>query len=342
MGLLFLRDIVYDMRAMKKALITGITGQDGSYLAEFLSKKGYEVHGTVRRSVISNNEHILHQADLSDSWSLKRVVEKVQPDEIYNLAALSNERLSIDMAEYAVNVDGLGVLRLLEAIRFCCPNARLFHASSSELFGKAVCTPQNETTPFHPRSPYGVAKLYAYWSIVNYREAYNLYACNGILFNHESPRRGELFVTRKIVRGVVLICKGLQETLTLGNLDTQRDWGFAKDFVEGMWKIIQQPVAEDFVLATEKLTSVRHFVEIAFKCLGTTLIWQGVGLDEKGIDKETGKICVEISPEFYRPVEARHLVGDASKAREMLQWSAKTTIEELIGLMVEHEQQNLS
>jgi GDPmannose 4,6-dehydratase len=246
------------------------------------------------------------------------------------------------MAEYAVNVDGIGVLRLLEAMRFCCPTARLFHASSSELFGRAICTPQNEDTPFHPRSPYGVAKLYAYWSIVNYREAYNLYACNGILFNHESPRRGELFVTRKIVKGVVLIGRGLQEKLTLGNLDTQRDWGFAKDFVEGMWKMIQQPVAEDFILATGQLTSVRRFVEIAFKCTGRTIAWEGSGLEEKGIDSRTGEICVEISPEFYRPIEEKHLLGDPSKAREKLKWSAQTTIEELISLMVEHEHQNLS
>jgi GDPmannose 4,6-dehydratase len=227
-------------------------------------------------------------------------------------------------------------------MRICCPNTRLFHASSSELFGRAICTPQNENTQFHPRSPYGVAKLYAYWSIVNYREAYNLYACNGISFNHESPLRGELFVTRKIVKGVVLIAKGLQEKLTLGNLDTQRDWGFAKDFVEGMWKMIQQPVAEDFILATEKLTSVRRFVEIAFRCLGTTIIWKGEGLEEKGIDSKTGKVCVEISPEFYRPVEEKHLLGDASKAREKLKWSAKTTIEELISLMVENELQKLT
>jgi GDPmannose 4,6-dehydratase len=322
---------------MKKALVTGITGQDGSYLAELLHEKGYQVHGIVRRPSQIDQPYLLHQADLGDSWSLKRIIDKVQPDEIYNLAAMSNERQSFEIAEYTLNVDGMAVLRLLEAMRHDCPQARLFQASSSELFGKAAFSPQNENTAFHPRSPYGVAKLFGYWSIINYREAYSLYACNGILFNHESPRRGELFVSRKIAKGVAAIKKGVQEKLTLGNIDIQRDWGFAKDYVEAIWLMLQQPKPEDLVLATGKLTSVRTLIEISFKSIDVDLEWKGKGLEEKGVDAKTGKLRVDISPQFYRPIEEKPLLGDPSKAREKLQWSARTTVEELMGLMVTEE-----
>jgi GDPmannose 4,6-dehydratase len=326
---------------MKKAIITGITGQDGSYLAELLISKGYEVHGLSRRVVDSSEpNYIYHQVDLSDSWRLQNIIDHVQPDEIYNLGAMSNERQSYEIPEHTVNIDGLGVLRLLEAIRIQCPTARLFQASTSELFGKAVQQPQNENTPFHPRSPYGVAKLHAFWSIINYREAYDLYACNGILFNHESPRRDKVFVTRKIVQAVVRIQKGLQEKLILGNLNIQKDWGFAGDYVEAMWLMLQQKGPEDFVLATGKLTSVRHFVEMAFKTVGITIVWEGTGLNEKGINAQTEKACVEISPQFYRPDEGTPLVGDPLKAQQKLKWLAKTKIEELIQLMVEQEVQN--
>jgi GDPmannose 4,6-dehydratase len=324
---------------MKKAIITGITGQDGFYLAEFLKGKDYEIHGLSRRLTdFSEQNYIHHQVDLGDSWRLQNIIDRVQPDEIYNLGAMSNERQSYEIPEYTVNIDGLGVLRLLEAIRIQCPAARLFQASTSELFGKAVHQPQSENTPFHPRSPYGVAKLYAYWSIVNYREAYKLYACNGILFNHESPLRDKVFVTRKIVRAVVRIQKGLQEKLILGNLNTQKDWGFAKDYVEAMWLMLQQETPEDFVLTTGRLTSVRHFVVMAFEAAGITIEWQGKGLNEKGLNAKTKQVYVEVSPQFYRPDEGIPLIGDPSKAREKLKWSAKTTIEELISLMVEHEQ----
>ncbi len=324
---------------MKKALITGITGQDGFYLAAFLKAKGYEIHGMSRRLIDSSKQsHIHHQVDLGDSWKLQNIIDRIQPDEIYNLGAMSNERQSYEIPEHTVNIDGLGVLRLLESMRIQCPSARLFQASTSELFGKAIHQPQNEDTPFYPRSPYGVAKLHAYWSIINYREAYNLYACNGILFNHESPLRDKVFVTRKIVQAVVRIQKGLQEKLVLGNLNIQKDWGFAQDYVEAMWLMLQQDTPSDFVLATGKLTSVRRFVEIAFAAVGITIEWEGTGLNEKGLNARTKQICVEISPQFYRPDEGTPLIGDPSKAREKLKWSAKTTIEELISLMVQHEQ----
>ena len=323
---------------MKKALITGIDGQDGSYLAELLVEKGYDVHGTVWMPIGSPGPYQYHVSDLSDPWGLQQTIKKLQPDEIYHLAAMSNERLSFDRAEYTMNVNGLLVLRMLEMIRQYSPRTRLFQAGTSELFGKVHTTPQNEETLFHPRSPYGVAKLYAYWSVVNYREAYGLYACNGILYNHESPRRGDLFVTKKIVRGVVKIQKGLQEKLILGNLDMQRDWGYAKDYVEAMWLMLQQETSEDFVIASGQLVSVRRFVELAFNAVGIAIQWVGMGLQEKGVDLKTGKVCVEVSPEFYRPDEKIPLVGDASKAKAKLQWSPKTSVSELISIMVQHEE----
>ncbi len=333
---------------MKRALITGITGQDGSYLAELLLEKGYEVHGLVRRSSTSNLNRIqqlldpareitLHEGDLSDSSSLERLVDTIQPNEIYNLAAMSHVRVSFDIPEYTANVDGIGVLRLLEAVRKNSPHSRFYQASTSELYGKVQQTPQSETTPFYPRSPYGVSKLYAYWSVVNYREAYNLYACNGILFNHESPRRGETFVSKKITLAVAKIAAGLQEKLILGNLDAKRDWGYAKDFVEGMWLMLQQAKPEDFVLATGKTTAVREFVELAFNEVGIEIEWSGQGVDEKGVDKNTRRIVIEVSPEFFRPSEVDLLIGDPSKAQEKLGWSSKTSLKELVEVMVKHD-----
>ncbi len=331
---------------MKRALITGITGQDGSYLAELLLEKGYEVHGLVRRSSVSNDGRIrhlidgghpihLHVGDLSDSFSLKRILELSQPDEIYNLAAMSHVKISFEIPEYTADVDGVGVLRLLEAMRHVCPKAKFYQASTSELYGKVQQTPQSEVTPFHPRSPYGVAKLFAYWAVVNYREAYNLFACNGILFNHESPRRGENFVSRKITLGVARICKGLQQKLVLGNLDSERDWGYAADFVEGMWKMLQCDIPKDFVLATGTKTTVRRFVEMAFDEIGIQITWKGEGLEEKGINTSTGEVVVEISSEFFRPAEVDLLLGDATKARIELGWTPATSIEQLVKLMVQ-------
>lgn len=330
---------------MKKALITGITGQDGSYLAELLLDKGYEVHGLIRRSSSPNAGRIqhllegekpiyLHQGDLLDSFSLQRILGETKPDEIYNLAAMSDVKISFDIPELTANIDGVGVVRFLEAIRQTCPQAKFYQASTSELYGKVVETPQTEKTPFYPRSPYGVAKLFAYWTVINYREAYNLFACNGILFNHESPRRGENFVSRKISLSVARIQKGLQRTLVLGNLDAKRDWGYAGDFVEGMWKMLQQEKAEDFVLATGKTTTVRQFVEWAFEEIGITISWMGEGLEEKGVDAKTGRVFVEISPEFFRPAEVDLLLGDPTKARTRLSWEPKTSVEELVELMV--------
>ncbi len=326
---------------MRKALITGITGQDGSYLAEFLLKKGYAVHGIVRRSSSNNLARlshldgiILHQGDMGDCSSLKRIVEAVKPDEVYNLAAMSHVKTSFDMPEYTADIDGVGVVRLLECVRHSCPQARFYQASTSELYGKVLENPQNEATPFYPRSPYGVAKLYAYWATVNYREAYGLFACNGILFNHESPRRGETFVTRKITLSVAKIKRGLQEKLILGNLDAQRDWGYAEDFVEGMWLMLQQSIPDDYVLATGSTTSVRRFTELAFESAGIDIVWQGKGVDEKGFDKNTGKLLIEISPEYFRPSEVDFLVGDASKAKKQLGWEAKTSVQQLAHLMV--------
>ncbi|MGD2169754.1 MAG: GDP-mannose 4,6-dehydratase [Chlamydiota bacterium] len=329
---------------MKSALVTGITGQDGSYLAELLLEKGYAVHGLIRRTSSPNFERIqhikshpnlfLHEGDLTDSTSIKKVMEAARPDEIYNLAAMSHVKTSFKMPEYSGDVNGLGVLRLLEAIYAINPKAKFYQASTSELYGKVQTIPQNETTPFYPRSPYGVSKLYAYWAVVNFREAYGLYACNGILFNHESPRRGENFVSKKITLAVAKIAKGQQDKLILGNLGAKRDWGFAKDYVEGMWLMLQQDVAEDFVLATGKTTTVREFVELSFKEVGIDIIWQGKGLEEKGIDKKTNKVLVEVSPEFFRPSEVDLLIGDPQKAKEKLGWVAKTGLQELVKLMI--------
>lgn len=329
---------------MKKALITGITGQDGSYLAEFLLEKGYTVHGLVRRSsspTFGRIEHLidkieLHYGDMSDSSSLTRIVEKCDPDEIYNLAAMSHVKVSFEIPEYTADVDGVGVLRLLDVIKTYNPKIRLYQASTSELFGKIAEVPQSEKTPFHPRSPYGVAKIYAYWIVVNYREAYGLYACNGILFNHESPRRGETFVSRKITLAVSRIAAGLQDKVVLGNLNAQRDWGYTRDFVEGMWLMLQQENPEDFVLATGKTTSVRKFVEMAFQEVGIPIQWQGKGLEEKGIGPN-GEILVEVSPQFFRPSEVDLLIGDATKAKDKLGWVPRTSVEQLVKIMIHAE-----
>lgn len=335
---------------MKKALITGITGQDGSYLAEFLLEKGYEVHGIVRRSsvhttdridhLIADHSIILHDGDLSDSSSIVKVVSEVKPDEIYNLAAQSHVGVSFDAAEYTGDVDALGVLRVLEAVRIAgiVDTCRIYQASTSELYGKVEEVPQNELTPFHPYSPYAVAKQYGFWIIKEYRDAYDMFACNGILFNHESERRGENFVTRKITRATSRIACGLQDCLELGNLDSLRDWGYAKDYVECMWLILQQDVPEDYVIATGEQHSVRQFVEWAFAHVGIDLEWRGSGVDEVGVDKATGKEVVRVNPEFYRPTDVVDLWGDPTKARTQLGWDPqKTTCEELCRIMTEHD-----
>lgn len=332
----------------KNALITGITGQDGSYLAELLLQKGYQVHGLVRRCSSFNLgrvEHLwkdeelrgrffLHDGDLSDACSLRRVVDKTEPDEVYNLGAMSDVKVSFDTPEYTANVDGLGTLRLLEAIKEVNGNIRFYQASTSELYGKVREIPQTEKTPFHPRSPYAVAKLFAYWTVINYREAYQIYACNGILFNHESPRRGEDFVTRKITMAVAKISKGLQSKLILGNLDAKRDWGYAKDFVEGMWLMLQQQMPDDFVLATGETNTVRQFVELAFREVGTEIVWEGSGINEKGKDRKNGQILVEVSSDYFRPAEVDILIGDAAKAKQKLGWGSSTALHELVHLMV--------
>ena len=332
------------------ALITGITGQDGSYLAELLLEKGYEVHGIIRRSssfntgridhIINNDEFVnkffFHHGDVTDASNLNRILETVQPNEIYNLAAQSHVQVSFEMPDYTAQVDALGTLRFLDAIRETALNTKFYQASTSELFGKVQEVPQNEKTPFYPRSPYAVAKMYAYWIIVNYREAYDLFACNGILFNHESPRRGETFVTRKITRAVSRIKEGLQDNLLLGNLDSQRDWGYAPEYVEGMWRMMQQSEPKDYVLATGKTHTVRKFVELAFSEVKINIQWQGSGVDEKGLDSKTGDVLVEINPKYYRPTEVDFLLGDASKAEAELGWKATTSLEELVSMMV-HE-----
>lgn len=335
---------------MKKALITGITGQDGSYLAEFLLEKGYEVHGIIRRSSIFNTQRIdhifqdpheeniklyLHYGDMTDASNLSRLIEKIKPDEIYNLAAQSHVAVSFEMPEYTADVDGLGTLRLLDAIKDSHIKTRFYQASTSELYGKVQEVPQTETTPFYPRSPYAVAKLYAYWIVKNYREAYNLYAVNGILFNHESPRRGKRFVTRKITRAVARIVKGKQNKLYLGNLKAKRDWGYAKDYVELMWIMLQQDKADDYVIATGETHTVREFVELAFKHAGIDIEWQGEGVEEKGIDRKTGKVMVEVDPKYFRPAEVDLLIGDPSKAKKEFGWEPKVTFEELVKIMVE-------
>ena len=340
---------------MKKALITGITGQDGSYLAEFLLEKGYDVHGIIRRSSVDFRERIahleskerfhLHYGDLSDSMSLLAIVGKVRPDEICNLAAQSHVQVSFDVPEYTANVDATGVLRILEAVRLCglAESCRIYQASTSELYGKVEAVPQNEETPFHPYSPYAVAKLYGYWIIKEYREAYNMFCCNGILFNHESERRGDTFVTRKITLAASRIKQGKQEKLFLGNLDSLRDWGYAPDYVECMWLILQNDKPEDFVIATGIQHSVREFCELAFKHVGIELEFTGEGVDEKGIDKATGKVIVEVSPEFYRPTDVVNLLGDPSKAKRELGWNpTKTSFEELVARMVEHDMKQVA
>lgn len=339
---------------MKTALITGITGQDGAYLAEFLLGKGYIVHGIKRRSSMFNTDRIdhlyqdqheedvrffLHYGDMTDSTNLIRIIQQVQPDEIYNLAAQSHVQVSFETPEYTANADALGTLRILEAIRILGleKKTRFYQASTSELYGLVQETPQKETTPFYPRSPYAVAKLYGYWITVNYREAYGMYACNGILFNHESPLRGETFVTRKITRAVARISLGLQQKLYLGNLDAKRDWGFAKDYVEAMWLILQQDKPEDFVVATGQTTKVRDFVELAFKEVGINIIWQGSGVQEQGLNKTTGQVVVEVDPRYFRPTEVDLLLGDPSKANAKLGWEPKTTLSELVEMMVRED-----
>lgn len=333
---------------MKKALITGITGQDGSFLAEFLLEKGYDVHGTIRRSSVDFRERIahleglknfhLHYADLSDSMSLIQVVSKVRPDEVYNLAAQSHVQVSFDSPEYTANVDATGVLRILEAVRQCGleKTCRIYQASTSELYGKVEQVPQNELTPFHPYSPYAVAKLYGYWIVKEYREAYGMFCCSGILFNHESERRGETFVTRKITLAAARIAQGKQEKLYLGNLSSLRDWGYAKDYVECMWLILQNNKPEDFVIATGEQHSVREFCQLAFHHAGIELKFEGEGENEKGIDVKTGKVLVEVSPDFYRPTDVVNLWGDPTKAKRELGWNPqKTTFEQLVKLMVD-------
>ena len=335
---------------MKTALITGITGQDGSYLAEFLLEKGYDVHGTIRRSSVDFRERIahlegtphfhLHYADLGDSMSVLGVIGKVQPDEIYNLAAQSHVQVSFDSPEFTADVDAVGVLRILEAVRQLglTNKCRIYQASTSELYGKVEEVPQNENTPFHPYSPYAVAKQYGFWIVKEYREAYNMYACSGILFNHESERRGETFVTRKITLAAARIKQGKQEKLYLGNLGSLRDWGYAKDYVECMWLILQQEKPEDFVIATGVQHSVREFCYYAFKHVGIELEFQGEGADEKGIDKETGKVLIEVSPDFYRPTDVVNLWGDPTKAKAKLGWNPnKTSFEELVNIMVDSD-----
>lgn len=344
---------------MKKALITGITGQDGSFLAEFLLEKGYEVHGIIRRSSSFNTERIehlyieellkdmkikrkvlLHYGDMTDSTNLIRLIREIQPDEIYNLAAMSHVKVSFEVPEYTADTDGVGTLRLMEAVRFLGyeDKTRIYQASTSELFGKVQEMPQTENTPFYPRSPYGVAKLYGYWITKNYREAYNMFAVNGILFNHESERRGETFVTRKITLAAARIKKGTQEKLYLGNIDSKRDWGYAKDYVECMWLMLQHHTPEDFVIATGETHTVREFTTLAFREAGIELDWVGAGVDEKGIDRATGRVLVEIDPKYFRPTEVDILLGDPTKAKEVLGWNpTQTRFEELVKIMVKND-----
>lgn len=335
---------------MKKALITGITGQDGSFLAEFLLEKGYDVRGIIRRASISNTARIdhliegqcitLHEGDLTDTSSLIRIIGLVQPDEIYNLAAQSHVQISFDVPEYSGEVDAIGVLRLLEAVRILglTQKCKVYQASTSELFGKVEEVPQRETTPFHPYSPYAVAKQYGFWIVKEYREAYGMFAVNGILFNHESERRGENFVTRKISLAVARIACGLQEKLYLGNMDSLRDWGYAKDYVECMWLMLQQDKPEDFVIATGEQHTVRDFVEKAFKRVGKIIVWEGSGKEEKGVDRETGKVLVEVEARWFRPTDVDNLWGDPTKAKTVLGWNPQqTSYEELINIMVDHD-----
>lgn len=348
---------------MKKALISGITGQDGSYLAEFLLQKGYEVHGILRRSSSFNTgriEHLyfdewvrdmkqkrtinLHYGDMTDSSSLIRIIQQVQPDEIYNLAAQSHVKVSFDVPEYTAEADAVGTLRMLEAVRILGleKKTRIYQASTSELFGKVQDVPQKETTPFYPRSPYGVAKQYGFWITKNYRESYGMFAVNGILFNHESERRGETFVTRKISLAAARIAQGEQDKLYLGNLDARRDWGYAKDYVECMWLILQHDIPEDFVIATGEMHTVREFATLAFKEAGIELRWEGEGVNEKGIDVVTGKTLVEVDPKYFRPSEVEQLLGDPTKAKTLLGWNpCKTSFEELVSIMVRHDMEKV-
>lgn len=333
---------------MKTALITGVTGQDGSFLAELLLSKGYDVHGTIRRSSVDFRERIahlenmkhfhLHYADLSDSMSVMQVVQKVRPDEIYNLAAQSHVQVSFDSPEFTADVDAVGVLRILEAVRLTglAGSCRIYQASTSELYGKVEEVPQNENTPFHPYSPYAVAKLYGFWIVKEYREAYDMFCCSGILFNHESERRGETFVTRKITLAAARIAQGKQEKLYLGNLSSKRDWGYAPDYVECMWRILQHETPEDFVIATGEQHTVREFAELAFANVGINLRWEGEGADEKGIDRATGRVLVEVSPDFYRPTDVVNLWGDPRKARALLGWNPqKTKFADLVKIMTD-------
>jgi len=339
----------------KCALLTGVTGQDGSYLAEFLLDKGYEVHGIIRRSSSFNTGRIqhlykdrtahlegnlhLHYGDSTDSSSLLNIVSKAQPTEIYNLAAQSHVKVSFDLAEYTADVDAMGTLRLLEAVKICglIDKVKFYQASTSELYGKVVERPQSEKTPFHPRSPYGVAKLYGYWIVVNYREAYDLFGCNGILFNHESPRRGETFVTRKITRGVAKIHLGLQEEIVLGNIDSVRDWGHARDYVEAMWLMLQQDKPDDFVIATGETHTVREFVEKSFALVDVKIRWEGSNENEIGYDDKTNKVRIRISPKYYRPAEVEYLHGDPTKATTQLKWERKVSFDELVKEMIESD-----
>ncbi|EAR02773.1 GDP-mannose 4,6-dehydratase [Maribacter sp. HTCC2170] len=338
----------------KKALITGVTGQDGSYLAEFLLEKGYEVHGMVRRASLEQKlriDHLykgvdsheldfhVHYGDMTDSSNIMRLLQQIQPDEVYNLAAQSHVRISFDIPEYTANADAVGSLRILEAIRILGleNKTKYYQASTSELYGKVQEIPQKETTPFYPRSPYGVAKMYSYWLTINYREAYNIYACNGILFNHESPRRGNSFVTKKIAESVAKIKAGKLEKMRLGNLDAKRDWGYAKDYVKAMWLMLQQETAEEFVIATGETHTVREFIEKAFNYIEIDIAWKGTGVDEVGYDSKTNQILVTIDPYYFRPTEVDILIGDATKAKEKLNWEASVKFEELVDIMMEFE-----
>lgn len=336
---------------MKKALITGITGQDGAYLAELLLSKGYEVHGVKRRASLFNTQRIdhlyrdqhekdvrffLHYGDMIDSTNLIRIIQEIQPEEIYNLAAQSHVKVSFETPEYTANADAIGTLRILEGLRILglTRKTKFYQASTSELYGKAIETPQTENTPFYPRSPYAAAKLYAYWITVNYREAYHIFGCNGILFNHESPLRGETFVTRKVTRAIARIKLGLQQKIYLGNLDSKRDWGYAKDYVEAMWLILQQEQPGDYVIATGETHTVREFVELSFTEVGINITWKGTGVDEKGIDASNGNVLVEIDPRYFRPTEVDLLLGDPTKAKKSLGWEPKVSFKELIKMMV--------
>jgi len=343
---------------MKKALITGITGQDGSYLTEFLLKKGYEVHGIIRRASTFNTKRIdylfenpeignktlfLHHGDLTDSSNLNRIIEKIRPDEIYNLAAQSHVQVSFEVPEYTAETDAIGTLRILDAIKEKGLKCKFYQASTSELFGGLPGTaPQSEKTPFYPKSPYGAAKLYSYWITVNYREAYDVFACNGILFNHESPRRGETFVTRKITRAIASIIANKQEKLSLGNLDAKRDWGFAGDYVEAMWLILQQDKPQDFVIATNETHTVREFVELAFKEVGIDIEWKGTGVAEKGYDKAAGRLLVDINPRYFRPAEVELLWGDSTKAEKELGWKRKVDFHKLVTMMVDSDMKEIA